>query len=209
MKKLLFALPVAVLLAAGCNSNQPAVENQPNNTQQTQNQQTTPPSANTQATPPAQQTASTSTPTLTDKTANWKVYTSGQYNYSFKYPSDWALTDNGSTMDDVNKILSLINVNKGKQNFDVRVDQNKPQGYIYTATKKASVTVNGAQYTAYVFPNGYECYDNGNATASDCSTFYVPINKNGVWYIISARGQAGNVNNEPYKTILENFKFTK
>lgn len=43
MKKLLFALPVVVLLAAGCSSNQPVVENQPNNTQSTQTQQTTPP----------------------------------------------------------------------------------------------------------------------------------------------------------------------
>lgn len=42
MKKLLFALPVVLLLAAGCSSNQPVAENQPTNTQPTQTQQTTP-----------------------------------------------------------------------------------------------------------------------------------------------------------------------
>lgn len=54
MKKLLFTLPVVVLIAAGCNSTQPVIEKNPQTTtpppSNTQTQQTTPP-ANTQINP--------------------------------------------------------------------------------------------------------------------------------------------------------------
>ncbi len=80
MKKLLFVLPVVLLLAAGCNSNQPVVENQPINTQ---TQQTTPP-ANTQTqqtTPPAQ----TTIPTI----AAWRIYTNNDFNFQLTFPTTW------------------------------------------------------------------------------------------------------------------------
>jgi hypothetical protein len=101
MKKLLFALPVVLLLAAGCSSNQPVVENQPNNTQPTQNQQTTPSPTNTQATPPTQQTtppANTQTqPTPTPtQTASTKTYSNKDYGFSVKYPSDFTLKTTGA-----------------------------------------------------------------------------------------------------------------
>ncbi|MCL5667307.1 MAG: hypothetical protein M1383_06075 [Patescibacteria group bacterium] len=65
MKKILLSLPVILLVAAGCNSSQPAAEqNQPDNTTTQQ--------PNNQA-------------------DNLKTYTNTQYNFEFKYPSDWSL----------------------------------------------------------------------------------------------------------------------
>lgn len=77
MKKRLFALPVVLLLAAGCSTNQPAVENQPNNKQQTQNQQTTPPSP---------------TETVSLNPATVKIVDKGNL-YSVEIPKDWKVTE--------------------------------------------------------------------------------------------------------------------
>lgn len=65
MKKILFALPIVLLLAAGCNSN-----SQPTN-QQTQNTS----NANTQ-----------------NDTANWQNYTSQKFGFEVKSPTDWYLS---------------------------------------------------------------------------------------------------------------------
>lgn len=195
MKKFLLIVPAVVLLAAACNQ-QPAVQ---------QNTQTSNPPAQQQTNqtpPPAQTTPPPS------QTANWQTYNSSQYGFSFQYPIEWSVTDNGSTIDSTNKILSSISAGNGKQNFNVTVDENKPQGYVYQAPKKVSVTISGGQYTAYIFPSGYECYGD-NPDPSTCSFFSVPINKNGKWFTLSASGQAESINNEPYKTILSSFKFTK
>ncbi len=186
MKKLLFLMPVILLIAAACN-NEPTQQTK----QQNNNQQQSQPS-------PTNQQGST------DQKTSWKTYTSAQYGYEFKYPSNWAVTDHGSTMDSVNKILSDISVVGDGQSFAVRVDQNAPQGFVYTSPKKATVTVNGTQYTAYIFPNGYECYGD---TPSDCSLFIIPIQKGNQWYLISGAGKASSIT-ETYSSILATFKFT-
>jgi len=80
MKKLLFAFPIVALLAAGCNSSLPVVENQQNNSQGTQTQQTTP--------------APTPTPTAT---ASWKDTVLSEFNnltdWQESNPSDWQFAD--------------------------------------------------------------------------------------------------------------------
>ena len=38
----------------------------------------------------------TKTPVVADPMADWKAYTSAQYGYSFKYPTDWTITEDTS-----------------------------------------------------------------------------------------------------------------
>lgn len=84
MKKILFALPVILLVAAGCNSSQPETQQtQPAQTQQETTQKPTP-------TP----TATNPTPT-TDQGNNDKIYTNSVYGFQLSYPSDWNTREYG------------------------------------------------------------------------------------------------------------------
>ncbi len=133
MKKLLYAFPIVVLLAAGCNSATTRPTNQIESTQQTQ---TTP----TQQ----QQVTQNPTPTTTaDITANWQVY--NKYGITFKYPTDWVVKDSSSVQtglriflqpkqysDEVNPTgLSIVNAAqtdlsqaKNKRSFDINDKRN-------------------------------------------------------------------------------------
>lgn len=79
MKKNLFAISVSLLVAAGCNSTQPAAEQ-------------------TQPTPtPQQQLTQTSTPTPTLTTGQLNIYTNSEVGFSLTLPKGWYLpstTDN-------------------------------------------------------------------------------------------------------------------
>lgn len=77
MKKLLFALPVILLVAAGCNSSSPT---QSADKSGSQNQGAPASTGNSNAIP-----------------ADWKTYTSTEYNFSFQYPKDWEVNDTSSS----------------------------------------------------------------------------------------------------------------
>lgn len=81
MKKILFTLPVVLLLAAGCNSNQPVTESQPTNTQPTQTQQTTPIGQSQ---------------TNNNDTGNIKTYRNDVFGFEVQIPKDWTVEALGS-----------------------------------------------------------------------------------------------------------------
>src|SRR3989344_5398734 len=44
---------------------------------------------------PIQTKTSTPTPTTKDETSSWKTYTNSSVGFSFKYPADWKVSDDG------------------------------------------------------------------------------------------------------------------
>jgi hypothetical protein len=110
MKKLLFTLPVVLLLAAGCSSGQSVVKNQPNNTQPTQ--------------PTTTQTAPTPTPTQTDDylvIKEWGVKFKKPAGMSdLKYLVPYNTTANGSVFFSTQQLVNLDKqFNSGKTYCDV------------------------------------------------------------------------------------------
>ena len=88
MKKMLFALPVILLVAAGCNSSQSTTEQTPP-TQQTQTNQN-------QQQQVAQNPAPTTTP-QNPSAQNFKTYTNAQYGFEVKYPSAYTIKTSDKT----------------------------------------------------------------------------------------------------------------
>jgi len=87
MKKTLFALPIILLMAAGCNSAQQPSAQQSTQTQQQANQ--TPPANPTQTQP------------ANGDTQNWKTYTSSSFGFSIQYPSNWSIDSQRSSASEV------------------------------------------------------------------------------------------------------------
>jgi hypothetical protein len=88
MKKILFVLPVTLLVAAGCNSSQPTVLQ----TQPVQQIQTTPTQQQQVAQSPEPTPVPSPTPTGTDKT-----YTNASYGFSFIFPSVYTIKTSDKT----------------------------------------------------------------------------------------------------------------
>lgn len=95
MKKILFAIPVILLVAAGCNSTQPTVEQaQPTPTPQQQVSQTPTPTPTPVQPTPTPTPTSTPTPTTTGQL---NTYINSQVGFSLTLPKGWFLpstTDN-------------------------------------------------------------------------------------------------------------------
>jgi hypothetical protein len=161
MKKLLLALPVVLLLAAGCSSNQPVAVNQPNSTQPTQTQQTTPQSTTTQTTP---------TPTQTDDYLVIK-----EWGVKFKKPAG---------MSDLKYVLGASNANGGTisfstlklENLDKQLSTGKlycsaandPIGHLSRANSLPSKDPNDKPYpTNLKIDSYYYWFDGPQATCSD------------------------------------------
>ena len=59
---------------------------------------------------PIQTKTSTPTPTTKDETSSWKTYTNSSVGFSFKYPADWKVSDDGKgdiNLTDSNKTYML------------------------------------------------------------------------------------------------------
>jgi len=139
-----------------------------------------------------------------DPTAGWKTYTNTQYGFEFKYPQSWVFEDHSPTIDEVNKILLSITIAGPNQNFSVRVYQNEPLRYAELTQTKTSTEISGLPTTAYLFPEGYECYGDGDPV--QCSFFAIPVKRGNYWYVLEGRGNARDL--ASYSQILSTFKFT-
>jgi len=197
MKNFLLALPVVLLLATGCNSNQPVVENQPTNTQPTQNQQITPPPTNTQT----QQTTQTPTPADT----NLKTYTNTQYRFKFQYPYKNVSVADGyvSSVDPKGMVaaVDIFTIPHGQDRdavlgiFNLPLDQAAQSvgfgsGAISSAEK---VSYNGINWTVIYAPEG-------NAYGHSLTE------KNGITFWIDSDTR---ISKSDFETIINSFKFTK
>ena len=107
MKKILFSLPVILLVAAGCNSTTPTPQPTTQQTQPTQQTQTIP----TQQQQVAQNPTPTPIPTDTAQnpsTQNLKTYTNTQFGFGFSYPSTYTLKTSDKT--NVSGQLFIVNI---------------------------------------------------------------------------------------------------
>jgi len=138
MKKLLFALPVVLLLAAGCNSNQQAGQ---------QNQ-----SANTQT---QQQTNRQDQQSGSNQTANWRIYSNAKYNFELSYPSNWNITENES-------YITIKPTAKSESNFSIAtVNIGRESVFDLAAKVKIQDTVFGGKKAKM-----YDCQQQVNGCPS-------------------------------------------
>jgi len=72
-------------------------------------------------------TATTGT-TITDATADWQTYTNSTYNFSFKYPKDWTVTNKTGGKD-----ASEITDNRVRAGLQKSLDDVKNQGFVISA----------------------------------------------------------------------------
>ena len=144
-------------------------------------------------------------PTVNILIKDWKTYDNPTYGYQFKYPADWTLQDNGVDFTYNNRIFSSISVFGSKHNFSVQVVGNKP-GVVLSGEIRGSVMVSDIPATAFIFPEGYECYD---FKIEDCSFFEIPIWKDSLWYRIGGGMGANEKPDDIYLQILSTFKFTR
>lgn len=150
-------MPVVLLLAAGCNSNQPVVENQANNTQQTQNQQTTQPSSQ-------------------NNTSDWKTYTNAKYGFSVQYPTGWEFKEQSSNQQDgffITKGNSTLAILPNGE-FDYGLPENNPTKSTQTiAGKTAQVrvwnTANGSKLAIYNFTTSIPNWTKCDTTLKNCN----------------------------------------
>lgn len=155
---------------------------------------------------PAQEvvTPPTATSTAATTTPATKTYAHAIYSYSFVYPSDWVLEPEGKVMTPASKIPSIVSVHETKEDqpkrFSVTINENK-RDLTQHAEKTEAVMIGGVSVTAYLFPHGYECEEEG-----DCSFFLIPIERNGVTYEITGANEATTLT--AYRAMLESFRFT-
>jgi len=143
--------------------------------------------------------------------SNWQTYTNSEYKYEIKYPSTWTIKSERSIIDSVNKILSEVHINNGidkkftgSQNLYIVVDENDPQGFIYLAPINENIKIDGQDAIVYIYPGGYECYEELEIT--DCSSFTIPIKYKDLWYVFSGLGNATTITDN-YNQMLSTFKF--
>jgi hypothetical protein len=149
-------------------------------------------------------TAISTTQTPNSQTADWKTYTNTKYGYSLQYPNDWEVDSERQIIDETNKILSLVKIHDATDRHVAQIIVNQNEWMLkYSTSQVAKIIVNNTPQTAYVFPNGYECY--GAEPGDDCSFFVIPILSNGVWYELHANGDAKTIT-QLYKDIFLTFK---
>lgn len=192
MKRLLFSVPLILLLATACNKQSVSQPNQQINNP-----------------PPPQQTGQTSQ--TIDETANWKTYTNTQYGFEFKYPKEYVIKDgdNYATVYDPSRNVGVY----GNQSFFIvfisqKTDQPlsqiiKDRTDAYTLSEARSAIINGI--------SAYEGVDLGMVSS------YAVFVKNGST-LVEINFNSGNDNGleknkaaltGPQKLILSTFKFTK
>ena len=140
-------------------------------------------------------------------TASLKTYANSKFGYSVQYPSSWVVGPDKPIVDAVNKIRSAVTLYPTDESRHLSILVNEKEWLIKMETLfTQEVTVAGAKYTAYIFPEGYECHM-ADPDRKDCSFFVVPIFRDGVWYELHAQGDARAITSE-WSKILSSFKFT-
>lgn len=142
------------------------------------------------------------TPTPTDDLAGWETYQNPIYGFEFKYPKQWSFFDSQYRGGNTWTVRSPVR----RESFAISTQFEPPELFIFEGEKR-EVIVAGKGYTAYLFPQGWECY--GDTQPGDCAEMYIPVLNNDVWYIFSGGGDYKNLLSENYLRILSTFKFTK
>lgn len=135
---------------------------------------------------------------------NWDTYTNEEYRYSLQYPSDWTRGEEQQIIGGPNKIYSTISFNKDDKKVTISVNGNEWLLKHETSITK-EVVIDGQKYTAYIFPNGYECY--GADNLESCSFYRIPIEKDGLWYELGATGYIDDNLEGIQFDILSTFEF--
>lgn len=140
-----------------------------------------------------------------------KTYTNAKWGYSIKYPADWKVGAEAPYLVGGNQIVSRVQLEdiSDKHHLEIIVRADKPEidraksgNYDTNSPAKEQVTIEGKVQTAYVYPNGHECYD--SKPGDDCSFFTIAIPRNNVVYLLQARGDAKQVTSL-YRDILSTF----
>jgi hypothetical protein len=148
-------------------------------------------------------------PTTLDKFAGWQKYADTQHGFEFRYPPDWSIKKGSSASiggEPVDTFWTSATSKDEKETFTVSVSDKAPQGYIYEGQKR-SVTISGAAYTAYLFPNGYECYGD-NVQPGQCKQLFIPVEKNKRWFVFGGGGAYTDLLSPQFLEILSTLKFT-
>jgi hypothetical protein len=134
----------------------------------------------------------------------WSTYTNSKFGYKINYPDNWQVGKETSTIDAVNSVFSLITIsdNDNKRSVSIRVDK-KQLLLNYESQITESVTIDGQPYTAYIFPNGYECIGGDQKV---CSYLEIPIKKGEYWYYLRATGDVKSLEGI-HREILTSFEF--
>jgi hypothetical protein len=147
------------------------------------------------------------TATLVDSSSvQLKTYTNAKWGYDIKYPTDWSVGKEESILDKTNKIFSTVNIQAADKKHSVLIevhDVGTGDLLRFEAPSQDKITVNGKPYTAYIFPEGYECRM-ADPEAKDCSYFMIPIPRETVTVILYAFGDARSVT-DVYKDIFSTF----
>lgn len=134
----------------------------------------------------------------------WNTYINEEYGYSIQYPSDWTKGEEQQIISGPNNIYSTISFNKDDRKITITINGNEWLLKHETDNTK-EVIIDGQKYTAYIFPNGYECY--GIDDLESCSFYKIPIEKDGLWYELGATGYIDENLEDVQFDILSTFKF--
>jgi hypothetical protein len=218
MKKLLLALPVILLVAAGCNSSstsQPTSQTQP--TLQTQTAPTQQQVAQAPTPSPTQTTQPIPTPTTTNNSITDKTYTSN-YGYQFTYSSKYSLdTTNTKKVGLYNKPnITDSSGNKVPPDISIENFDNLTQLPHYQASIKNSddyLTQSGSaklmyNITSYTNKNGNLVYSFTDAGLKAVYTELIAHN-NHYYQISFSQRETGDQLTKSEQQIQTTFKFTK
>lgn len=201
MKKLLFALPVILLVAAGCNSSQPTTEQtQPTQQPQTQQQAAVNPSpAPTQPTQPATTPTPATTPAPTI-TSNTKTFTNAQYSFEFQYPNkNLSVADGFVSSFDPKGLVYVVNI------FTIPHGSDR-DGLVGVFNQSLSQTLGSLGFTGQTLPTvNYNGITWTKLPRQDTPSDYL-VEKNGKTFWL---GYDGMVKQADFQTIITTFTFTK
>ena len=146
------------------------------------------------------QTQTSPTPIATaDPTGNWKTYTSTEYGFGFKYPSNYTIDENVRT-----SLIQVI-VNKSeKDSFNIGVSSDyKPANVKFFLDTEATGErkINDTVWQEYSLPQGYG--DGGESLSSP--VFGLQTEKDKLLYTITFYGETKT--SEIQNQILSTFKF--
>jgi hypothetical protein len=141
--------------------------------------------------------------------SNLQTYRNEKYGFEFQYPNGWIVReDNFSSVGEGLNDSFQVAIYSGdkKESFNVTVSDKAPSAYIYEGEKK-KVIIDGLEYTAYLFPNGSECFGD-NIQPEQCKEMDIPLQKNGKWFVFGGGGEYTNLLSDQFLKIISTFKFT-
>lgn len=142
-----------------------------------------------------------------EKVVDMEVYKNDEFGFEIALPKDWLLKEKEGIVDTVNKIFYLADIFKdNRREMSIVVHGDTPASFIYDTNVTKKILVNNEEHVAYLFPNGYECYDREEriAKGEKCGFFVIPIIQKEVEYRIWVLNTT-KITNEHIQ-ILKSFK---